>query len=73
MINDMSTGEGYKQLVLARHTRQAKVMGIDKVGLSAYIKNYAKHEISQKFGGSKTKWTLRGLSIVSAGITAGNQ
>ncbi|KAK3742447.1 hypothetical protein QZH41_011421 [Actinostola sp. cb2023] len=71
MINKLSTGKSYNQLVNARHTKAAKILGLNDVGINAFVKETAASKVNARFAGGKLATFLTGLNIVSTLMTAG--
>ncbi|XP_031552202.1 uncharacterized protein LOC116289424 [Actinia tenebrosa] len=49
MINQLGTGNSYRLLVNARHTKAARTMGLNDVGLNKFIKETAVAKFNSKF------------------------
>ncbi|KAK3705183.1 hypothetical protein QZH41_013978, partial [Actinostola sp. cb2023] len=70
-INQLSSGKHYKDLVNARHGKAAKILGVNKVGLNAHIKQSAVGNQKHKFKAGRYGKILKGVNYVSAVITLG--
>ncbi|KAK3727327.1 hypothetical protein QZH41_018175, partial [Actinostola sp. cb2023] len=71
MINQLGTGDSYNQLVNARHTKAAQIIGLNDVGINAFVKDTAASKVNAKFAGGKLATFMNGLNIVSTAMTAG--
>ena len=71
MINQLGTGESYKQLVNAKNTKAATIMGMDDISVDQYVKDTAQGRVDGKFGSGKYSYLIHAYNVIGTAMSLG--